>query len=62
MAVKVECDGKNCDEDIFRSTGYQLIEGEVLIHDTHEIVEQEEYHGVFCSTDCLIQGIEGDAE
>ena len=54
MGVQVECDGDDCSNDILGSTGFQLMEGEVIVDCGSEAVEQEEYHGVFCSQDCLI--------
>ena len=62
MGVQVECDGDDCSKDILESTGFQLIEGEVGVDCGSEAVEQEEYHGVFCSQDCLISYLNNRGE
>lgn len=62
MTVRVECDGDDCTLDILESNGFQLIEGEVIVDAGNEIVEQDEYHGVFCSQECLINHLNSRGE
>lgn len=62
MAVRVYCDRDGCSNDLLKSNGFQLIEGEVVVDLGSEIVEQDEYHGVFCSQDCLINYLNSRGE
>ena len=41
---------------------FHLIEGEVIVMDGSEVVEQNEYHGTFCSIDCLKDYLQGVSE
>lgn len=62
MGVQVECDGDDCSTDVYESNGFQVTEGEVIVDLGNEYVEQDEYHGVFCSQECLINYLNNRGE
>lgn len=60
MGVRAVCDAGDCEEDILEDNGFQLNEGEVIIDHGGMILEQSEYHGIFCSIDCLLDYLRGE--
>jgi hypothetical protein len=53
MPVKYECDNQSCENDIKGSKGLQATEGTVVIDHGGGHVEQDTFHGLFCSKACL---------
>jgi len=53
MPIRVECDWDPCENDIRGSEGLQVTEGEVVIDHGDAHVQQDVFHGLFCSKECL---------
>ncbi|MCY4730520.1 hypothetical protein KY092_08105 [Natronomonas gomsonensis] len=64
MPLRFECDRDPCENDIKGTEGIQVTEGEVVIDHGNAHIQQDVFHGLFCSKECLREHLKdrGDSE
>lgn len=62
MPLRIECDQDECENDVKGSEGLQVSEGKVVIDHGNAYVEQDVFHGLFCSKECLRKHLNNGGE